>query len=442
MATLYANGHFGGRGRGAAGPRAWLRATADGLEAHDHDGSVRRFAPGELNRLLIVASTKDAPQPSVGESADPAPTAVRRCGRAQFCRGEEVLLALDLDVWGTGLPYAPWSPAWDPEASALATGVAEVADVLGIPVEQAERRLPESRRTRALLARPLRRLDTALMVLFPLAIVNIIAFAVALQLDGPASNDLSSLVVSICAAFTGLQQLAGLVVMAVADGVAARRRAGRRATGELVLAPRPAGPAPRDLVQRARVLRWNDRLLVQGADGQERVIPAATDRNGPVSASLRGSARGDGPTPERFQLRDARGTVLVDLDWADWFGGDPDGDGVRRLCEAAGVEPPGAEVLPDDLPENVRPWGGAQAGRAEPSVGWSRYAFSWLAVLQVAHAVTAGLALSWPLVWPSDAALAVMVLTGILPWAVRRVRGRQQIPGASVAAAQAPAEDR
>ncbi|HET8717986.1 MAG TPA: hypothetical protein VFM50_09565 [Nocardioidaceae bacterium] len=442
MATLYANGHYGGRGRGAAGPQAWLRAAADGLEAHDHDGSVRRFAPGELDRLRIVASTKDAPQPSVGEATDPAPTAVRTCGRAQFCRGEEVLLALDLDVWGTGLPYAPWSPAWDPDAPATATGVAAVADVLGIPVERAERRLPESRRTRALLARPLRRLDTALVVLFPLAFLNIIALFVALQLDGPAPDDLGSVFVRIFAATTGLQQLAGLVVIALADMVAARRRARRATEGKPVLAPRPVGPAPRDLVQRARVLRWNDRLLVQGADGQERVVPAATDRNGPVSASLRGRGRDDARTPARFQLRDARGTVLVDLDWADWFGGDPDGDGVRRLCEAAGVEPPDAEVLPDDLPEDVRPWGGAQAGRAEPAVGWSRYIFSWLAVLQVAHAVTAGLVLIWPVVWPSDAAVVVMVLTGILPWAVRRVRGRQQVPASAVVAAQAPAEDR
>jgi hypothetical protein len=169
------------------------------------------------------------------------------------------------------------------------------------------------------------------------------------------------------------------------------------------------------------------------------VIPSAADRNGPVTASLRARGSSLQRRPERLQLRDGHDTVLLDLDWADWFGGDP--GGVERLCAEAGVAPPGDVVLDDDLPEVVRPWGGEQAGRTTPAVGWSRSAFAYFAVLQVAIATTAGTQARWP-IWPGWAAVVALLLTGVLPWVARRWWGRRLVPTPVTTSAPAGAWER
>lgn len=412
--------HTGGQGAGAAAaePAGVVWVAAGRLHARGPDDRTRVWDTADgPDRVLVTPARRRETVEDPGETSAGAVPWERDfpwdLGRAAFCRGEEVLLDLPLDVWGPGV-YAPTSPAWSPDAPDVATGVRPLAVALGVPLEhRADLPAPRPGSALAVTAHP--RVERALALLRLLMVVlMLVAATAALVTRFSGHGDWFFLGAVFALGCTQLAWVLGATWLQVAGW---RRR--RRREGTVLLEPVPAGLVGRGFWRSARVLLWHDRFVFRSADGRERAAALPDDANGVSAVVVRGRGTADDRRPYRVQFCARNGTVLAELGWDDWFGGPGGADRLRELCCRWDLSWQEDEVLPDDMPARLAPWDARQAGDSYPARAHPRTTATLASAITVVAFWSGGAGLHW-LTWPAWAAVAGTVFTGAVPWLVRK----------------------
>lgn len=395
-----------------------VRAVGNVLEAVDGRGKRRRWTRDEVDRVIVTPTRRRTEERvdenDIQESRPVSPTRWPKgfpwaMGRTQFCLGDSVVLHLPMTKWGPGT-YSVTSPHWDPADHSMATGVAAIADQLGVPVEQRESCLPVPRDARRFPKGKRFGLNLSLLllgVILPLAALVCVVVS--------ASVSTIALISSI--AVLGAVQLLGVLGQCAFEWMR-WHRARAPSSAEVVLEPHPRAAAARGFLRCSRVLQQRDHLLFRGADLRERAIPLPGDSNGPTNVEVRDSAARDDREPYRIQFRDARGTVLVELGWDDWCGGRDGAEQLQILCNRWGVECDVGTVRADDMPAELEPWDSRQTGERPDASWYPGRKVVLMDLVVIVAAIVYGFLGEWFMI-PIWSALGVALVTWLVPSLVR-----------------------